>query len=306
MTNPQPGWYRDPSNSSQLRWWDGSQWTSYTQAANGATSGMSPAGRVTTSSSAYSAVPAHPSASTTGSAQAQYPSAQASSAQPQAPFAQARPSSAPAQAPLAQTRPSSAPTQAPLAQSQAPLAQPQAPFAQARPASAPAQAPLAQPQAPFAQARPASAPATHMPSAQPQPRYTGAPQASVPGAPQAGYSAAPTRPSYASAPQPAYGSSSTSSFPGAPAAPMAPARPAKPAKPKKPSAWTGKQKFLTVMYVLLTVAFTVSGFALMNSAQHNQDRASILDAQIQPLRQSVAEQQKKLDALNKQLEGSGK
>lgn len=292
MTNPQPGWYRDPSNSSQLRWWDGSQWTSYTQAANGATSGTSPAGRVTTSSSAYSAVPAHPSASTTGSAQAQYPSAQASSAQPQAPFAQARPSSAP--------------TQAPLAQSQAPLAQPQAPFAQARPASAPAQAPLAQPQAPFAQARPASAPATHMPSAQPQPRNGGAPQASVPGLPQAGYSAAPTRPSYASTTQGAYGSSSTSGFPGAPAAPMAPARPAKPAKPKKPSAWTGKQKFLTVMYVLLTVAFTVSGFALMNSAQHNQDRASILDAQIQPLRQSVAEQQKKLDALNKQLEGSGK
>ena len=263
MTNPQPGWYRDPSNSSQLRWWDGSQWTSYTQAATGATNGTTPVGRVTTSSSAYSAVPAHPSASTTGSAQAQYPSAQASSAQPQAPFAQARPAPAPAQAPLVQ---------------------PQAPFAQARPSSTPAQAPLAQP----------------------QPRYTGAPQASVPGAPQAGYSAAPTRPSYASAPQPAYGSSSTSSFRGAPAAPMAPARPATPAKPKKPSAWTGKQKFLTVMYVLLTITFTASGFALMNSAQHNQDRASILDAQIQPLRQSVAEQQKKLDALNKQLEGSGK
>ena len=234
MTNPQPGWYRDPSNSSQLRWWDGSQWTSYTQAATGATSGSAPAGRVTTSSSAYSAVPATPSASTTGSAQAQYPSAQASSAQPQAPSVQARPAPAPAQAPLAQ----------------------------------------------------------------PQPRYTGAPQA--------GYSAAPTRPSYTSSTQPAYGSSSISSFPGAPAVPMAPARPAKPAKPKKPSAWTGKQKFLTVMYVLLTVAFTVSGFALMNSAQHNQDRASILDAQIQPLRQNVAEQQKKLDALNKQLEGSGK
>ena len=294
MTNPQPGWYRDPSNSSQLRWWDGSQWTSYTLAATGATNGTTPAGRVTTSSSAYSAVPAHPSASTTGSAQAQYPSAQASSAQPQAPFAQARPSSAQPQAPFAQpqARPSSA--------------QPQAPFAQARPAPAPAQAPLAQPQAYSAQARPASVPATHMPSAQPQPRNGGAPQASVPGAPQAGYSAAPTRPSYASTTQGAYGSSSTSRFPGAPAAPMAPARPAKPAKPKKPSAWTGKQKFLTVMYVLLTVAFTVSGFALMNSAQHNQDRASILDAQIQPLRQSVAEQQKKLDALNKQLEGSGK
>lgn len=285
MTNPQPGWYRDPSNSSQLRWWDGSQWTSYTQAATGAINGTTPAGRVTTSSSAYSAVPAHPSASTTGSAQAQYPPAQASSVQPQAPFAQARPTSAPAQAPLVQ---------------------PQAPFAQARPSSTPAQAPLAQPQAPLTQARPASAPATQVPSAQPQPRYSGAPQASVPAAPQAGYSAAPTRPSYASAPQPAYGSSSTSSFPGAPAAPMASARPAKPAKPKKPSAWTGKQKFLTVMYVLLTVAFTVSGFALMNSAQHNQDRASILDTQIQPLRQSVAEQQKKLDALNKQLEGSGK
>ena len=288
MTNPQPGWYRDPSNSSQLRWWDGSQWTSYTQAATGATNGTTPAGRVTTSSSAYSAVPAHPSASTTGSAQAQYPSAQASSAQPQAPFAQARPSSAQPQAPFAQpqARPSSA--------------QPQAPFAQARPAPAPAQAPLAQPQA-----RPSSA-QPQAPFAQPQPRYTGAPQASVPGAPQAGYSAAPTRPSYASTTQGAYGSSSTSGFPGAPTAPMAPARPAKPAKPKKPSAWTGKQKFLTVMYVLLTVAFTVSGFALMNSAQHNQDRASILDAQIQPLRQSVAEQQKKLDALNKQLEGSGK
>lgn len=271
MTNPQPGWYRDPSNSSQLRWWDGSQWTSYTQAATGAINSTTPAGRVTTSSSAYSAVPANPSASASGSAQAQYPSAQASSAQPQAPFAQARPSSAPAQAPLAQH-----------------------------------QAPLAQPQAPFVQARPASVPATHMPSAQPQPRNGGAPQASVPGAPQAGYSAAPTRPSYASTTQGAYGSSSTSRFPGAPAAPMAPARPAKPAKPKKPSAWTGKQKFLTVMYMLLTVAFTVSGFALMNSAQHNQDRASILDAQIQPLRQSVAEQQKKLDALNKQLEGSGK
>ena len=295
MTNPQPGWYRDPSNSSQLRWWDGSQWTSYTQAATGAINGTTPAGRVTTSSSAYSAVPAHPSASTTGSAQAQYPSAQASSAQPQAPFAQARPSSAQPQAPFAQpqARPSSA--------------QPQAPFAQARPAPAPARAPLAQHQAPSAQpqARPSSA-QPQAPFAQPQPRYTGAPQASVPGAPQAGYSAAPTRPSYASAPQPAYGSSSTSSFPGAPAAPMAPARPAKPPKPKKPSAWTGKQKFLSVMYVLLTVAFTVSGFALMNSAQHNQDRASILDAQIQPLRQSVAEQQKKLDALNKQLEGSGK
>ena len=288
MTNPQPGWYRDPSNSSQLRWWDGSQWTSYTQAATGATNGTTPAGRVTTSSSAYSAVPAHPSASTTGSAQAQYPSAQASSAQPQAPFAQARPSSAQPQAPFAQpqARPSSA--------------QPQAPFAQARPAPAPAQAPLAQPQA-----RPSSA-QPQAPFAQPQPRYTGAPQASVSGAPQAGYSAAPTRPSYASTTQGAYGSSSTSGFPGAPAAPMASARPAKPAKPKKPSAWTGKQKFLSVMYVLLTVAFTVSGFALMNSAQHNQDRASILDAQIQPLRQSVAEQQKKLDALNKQLEGSGK
>ena len=27
MTNPQPDWYEDPSDSSQLRYWDGSAWT---------------------------------------------------------------------------------------------------------------------------------------------------------------------------------------------------------------------------------------------------------------------------------------
>ena len=27
-TGPQPGWYQDPSGNPQLRWWDGSQWTS--------------------------------------------------------------------------------------------------------------------------------------------------------------------------------------------------------------------------------------------------------------------------------------
>jgi len=30
---PQAGWYADPAGSSQLRWWDGTQWTAYLQAA---------------------------------------------------------------------------------------------------------------------------------------------------------------------------------------------------------------------------------------------------------------------------------
>lgn len=26
-----PGWYRDPADDEQLRWWDGHAWTSYTR-----------------------------------------------------------------------------------------------------------------------------------------------------------------------------------------------------------------------------------------------------------------------------------
>lgn len=31
--NPVAGWYPDPSNGALIRWWDGSQWTAYTQPA---------------------------------------------------------------------------------------------------------------------------------------------------------------------------------------------------------------------------------------------------------------------------------
>ncbi|WP_026423484.1 phospholipid scramblase-related protein [Actinokineospora inagensis] len=33
MTNPQPGWYPESPGSTTLRWWDGTQWTNHTQAA---------------------------------------------------------------------------------------------------------------------------------------------------------------------------------------------------------------------------------------------------------------------------------
>ena len=32
MTNPAPGWYEDPSDSSQQRYWDGNAWTQDVQA----------------------------------------------------------------------------------------------------------------------------------------------------------------------------------------------------------------------------------------------------------------------------------
>jgi hypothetical protein len=31
MNSPAPAWYPDPSNPSQLRYWDGTQWTEHTQ-----------------------------------------------------------------------------------------------------------------------------------------------------------------------------------------------------------------------------------------------------------------------------------
>lgn len=72
MTNPQAGWYSDPSNPSQLRWWDGTQWTNNTQAAQGAAQASAPQRPVTTTSSSYSAVPQSPLAANSGSAQAHY------------------------------------------------------------------------------------------------------------------------------------------------------------------------------------------------------------------------------------------
>ena len=72
MTNPQAGWYSDPSNPSQLRWWDGTQWTNNTQVAQGATQASAPQRPVTTTSSSYSAVPQSSLAANSGSAQAHY------------------------------------------------------------------------------------------------------------------------------------------------------------------------------------------------------------------------------------------
>lgn len=72
MTNPQAGWYSDPSNPSQLRWWDGTQWTNNTQVAQGATQASAPQRPITTTSSSYSAVPQSPLAANSGSAQAHY------------------------------------------------------------------------------------------------------------------------------------------------------------------------------------------------------------------------------------------
>lgn len=31
MSTPDPGWYRDPSDPTSTRWWDGSQWTEHAQ-----------------------------------------------------------------------------------------------------------------------------------------------------------------------------------------------------------------------------------------------------------------------------------
>ena len=69
MTNPQAGWYSDPSNPSQLRWWDGTQWTNNTQAVQGTAQASAPQRPVTTTSSSYSAVPQSPLAANSGSAQ---------------------------------------------------------------------------------------------------------------------------------------------------------------------------------------------------------------------------------------------
>jgi TM2 domain-containing membrane protein YozV len=38
--SPVPGWYADPQNPAQLRWWDGQQWTEQVQAAGAAQAGQ--------------------------------------------------------------------------------------------------------------------------------------------------------------------------------------------------------------------------------------------------------------------------
>ncbi|HPE12250.1 MAG TPA: DUF2510 domain-containing protein, partial [Actinomycetota bacterium] len=38
---PSPGWYQDPRDASQVRWWDGGQWTHNTQQMPGFASPMS-------------------------------------------------------------------------------------------------------------------------------------------------------------------------------------------------------------------------------------------------------------------------
>src|SRR5205807_284964 len=43
VTSPPPGWYPDPQAPALLRYWDGSQWTSYTQPAGMAPSDPRPA-----------------------------------------------------------------------------------------------------------------------------------------------------------------------------------------------------------------------------------------------------------------------
>lgn len=37
MTTPLPGWYQDPANPDQQKWWDGGEWTTYTMPLAGLT-----------------------------------------------------------------------------------------------------------------------------------------------------------------------------------------------------------------------------------------------------------------------------
>ena len=42
MSTPAPAWYPDPSNPSQMRYWDGTQWTDNTQSAVAPQPGFAP------------------------------------------------------------------------------------------------------------------------------------------------------------------------------------------------------------------------------------------------------------------------
>lgn len=37
MSTPQPGWYQDPGDPGQQKWWDGREWTTYTMPLSGLT-----------------------------------------------------------------------------------------------------------------------------------------------------------------------------------------------------------------------------------------------------------------------------
>lgn len=43
MSNPVQGWYADPAGSTQLRWWDGTQWTDQYRAGGATPPGATPA-----------------------------------------------------------------------------------------------------------------------------------------------------------------------------------------------------------------------------------------------------------------------
>ncbi|OFQ22154.1 hypothetical protein HMPREF2946_03795 [Actinomyces sp. HMSC062G12] len=43
MSNPVQGWYADPAGSTQLRWWDGTQWTDQYRAGEATPPGATPA-----------------------------------------------------------------------------------------------------------------------------------------------------------------------------------------------------------------------------------------------------------------------
>lgn len=43
MSNPVQGWYADPAGSTQLRWWDGTQWTDQYRAGEATPHGATPA-----------------------------------------------------------------------------------------------------------------------------------------------------------------------------------------------------------------------------------------------------------------------
>ena len=70
--SPAQGWYTDPHNASQLRWWDGTAWTDHTHPPAGETAAAAapaaqaePAAAAATHAAATPAASAQPAAATT-------------------------------------------------------------------------------------------------------------------------------------------------------------------------------------------------------------------------------------------------